>query len=217
MKPLEYRMTYRRKLPHIQIPGATLFVTFRLAGSLPAHIIRRLKAESERIRETLAEIADTREREAGEYRESRRQFGRWDDALTQSGYGPFWLKDERIARIVMDSLYYLNNKLYSLDAFCIMPNHVHAVFAPTEKDDGSYHALQAIMHSLKRHTARESNKILERKGRFWANEVYDHVVRDDEELVRIIRYVLYNPVKAGLVKRWQDWKWTYSGKRKNKD
>jgi len=35
------------------------------------------------------------------------------------------------------------------------------------------------------------------------------VVRDEKELNRIIWYTINNPVKAGLVKNAEDWKWTY--------
>ena len=47
------------------------------------------------------------------------------------------------------------------------------------------------------------------KEGFWDAESYDHFVRDDAELARIINYVLNNPVQAGLVKDWRDWKWSW--------
>lgn len=43
-------------------------------------------------------------------------------------------------------------------------------------------------------------------------ESYDHVVRDEEEFVRIIDYIVENPVKAGLVDNWTSWKYTYLSK-----
>jgi putative transposase len=54
-----------------------------------------------------------------------------------------------------------------------------------------------------------SNKLLKRKGIFWQHESYDHVVRDQDECSRIIRYVLENPVKAGLAGSAGEWKWNY--------
>lgn len=54
------------------------------------------------------------------------------------------------------------------------------------------------MHSIKRHTARQCNRLLNREGRFWQEESYDHCVRNEDELERIIYYVENNPVKAGL-------------------
>lgn len=65
------------------------------------------------------------------------------------------------------------------------------------------------MHSLKRHTAQQANQVLGRSGIFWAHESFDHYIRDGAERRRIIEYVLQNPVKAGLAKRWQDWPWNY--------
>jgi putative transposase len=65
------------------------------------------------------------------------------------------------------------------------------------------------MHSLKRHTARQANLLLGQEGMFWQHENYDHFVRDDAELGRIIRYVLHNPVKAGLADDWKNWKWSF--------
>ncbi len=55
----------------------------------------------------------------------------------------------------------------------------------------------------------KANKILNRKGAFWQHESYDHVVRDGNELERIINYVLHNPVRAGLVSSRDQWKWSY--------
>ena len=65
------------------------------------------------------------------------------------------------------------------------------------------------MMSLKRYTARQCNDILGREGQFWQHESYDHVIRNQAEWERIIKYVLDNPVKAGLVEKWDDWPWTY--------
>ena len=49
---------YRRKLPHIQPQGATFFVTFRLAGSLPDAVIELLKAEHETERLAATTISE---------------------------------------------------------------------------------------------------------------------------------------------------------------
>ncbi|PIW20573.1 MAG: hypothetical protein COW33_01770 [Anaerolineae bacterium CG17_big_fil_post_rev_8_21_14_2_50_57_27] len=90
-----------------------------------------------------------------------------------------------------------------------MPNHGHLVCTPLEKENGEFNSLAEILQSLKRHTARQSNLILSRSGAFWQDESYDHIVRDQAELERIIKYVLYNPVKAGLIDDWKKWKWSY--------
>ena len=84
------------------------------------------------------------------------------------------------------------------------------MFSPLQKGDGEYHSLSSIMHSLKLFTANQANNLLQRRGKFWQEESYDHVVRDEAELVRIREYILQNPVRAGLVSEWDEWEWTFA-------
>ena len=213
MDTLEYKIFYRRHLPHIQPPGATFFLTYRLAGSLPAAIQEELLAEGERIEKMLSQIENPDERVKQAYLEQRRMFGKWDAALDTASAGPQWLADDRVAQIVAESLHHLHGNMYDLDTYCIMSNHAHAVFTPLVREetaeDESYYALSTIMHSHKRHTARQSNRVLGREGQFWQHESYDHVVRNEQELQRIRRYIIQNPVKAGLVAHWEEWPWSY--------
>ncbi len=209
MSNLAYQFFYRRRLPHYQPPGATFFITFRLAGSLPQEVIQQLVAEARRIDEQLARILDVQERERQAYREQRRMFGKWDKLLDTSTTGPHWLKQADIAAQLADSLHQRDQRVYDLHAFCIMPNHAHVICHPLLKSDGAYHALSSMLHSLKRYTAEEGNRLLGRTGIFWQHENYDHAVRNEAEWRRIIRYVVGNPVAAGLVERAADWKWSY--------
>jgi REP element-mobilizing transposase RayT len=210
MGNLGYKAFYRRQLPHIQPHGATIFVTFRLAGSIPREVLVRWSREYlelERILATLEQPEiDERKNEF-----TRRRFRELDDCLDRAETGPHWLKDDRIAQLVVDGLRYLDDRVYRLDAFCVMSNHVHAVFAPLllSTENNEYHSLSVIMHSLKRHTAREANRLLKRTGTFWEHESYDHYVRDQAEWERIVNYVINNPVKAGLIENWSKWPYSY--------
>jgi hypothetical protein len=67
------------------------------------------------------------------------------------------------------------------------------------------HTLSEIVHSWKSFSAKSANRILGRKGPFWQQEYYDHLVRDQSELERAIRYVGQNPAKANL----KNWKWVW--------
>lgn len=209
MSNLDYKPYYRRNLPHIQPPGASLFITFRLAGSIPVAMLQMLDNEREQMEKRIAKIADRAERYRLADQEHRRYFGKWDEALDSAQGCPRWLQDERIADLVCNSLHHLDGQKYTLDAFCVMPNHVHLVCTPLARDGEKYQAMGSIMHSLKRYTALHANELLARKGDFWQHESYDHVVRDEQEYNRIVMYVLNNPVKAGLVSRPKDWKWSY--------
>jgi REP element-mobilizing transposase RayT len=206
---LSYKFSYQRRLPHIQPEGATFFVTSRLAGSLPAQVVAQLTEERERFNGELTKIKDNKERTEQAYLISRKLFGKWDDELDKSTRVNY-LADPRVADLITDSLHYRDSKVFELIAFCLMPNHTHVVFTPLEESKDKYFSLSRIMHSLKRHTARNANLILGRKGIFWQHENYDHVVRDDGELERMVKYVLNNPVKANLVQEQTNWKWSYS-------
>lgn len=210
MNNLEYQVFYKRHLPHLQLPGATLFITFRLAGSIPVRVQQQLIDESRRIDKALERIQDSRERAIQALVAKRRAFLGWEQCLDAVQCGSRYLENRQIADLVCDSIHQRDGDIYDLIAFCIMPNHVHIVFTPNADEDGSYYAMSSIMHSMKRYTARQANKILRREGDFWQHENYDHFARDKSELVRIVSYVLNNPVKAGLVKSHEQWEWSYS-------
>ena len=65
--------------------------------------------------------------------------------------------------------------------------------------------LSGIMHSLKSYTANRINEVLQRSGRLWQPESYDHWVRDEAELFRIAEYMALNPVHAKLVSEPHEW------------
>lgn len=210
MSNLDYRLFYRRNLPHYQPANATLFVTFRLTGSLPVQVLQRLREEYERAVTEIDSTLDLRERAVLEYRTQRRLFGRMDGYLDAAGTGPRWLAEQAIGELMINSLHYRHGRVYNLDTFCVMPNHVHVIFAPLKGANEKSHSLSSIMQSLKGYTAHKSNTVLGREGAFWHHESYDHVVRDAEEHERIVKYVLNNPVKAGLVADRRDWPWNYT-------
>lgn len=206
---LSYKLSYRRRLPHIQPEGAAFFVTSRLAGSLPEAVVEKLHRERDLIDAELEKITETHKRAEASYLASRRLFGKWDKALDESSTEIKYLANPNVAKLIVESLHFRDGKVYELIAYCIMPNHIHIVFTPLEESKNKYYSLSKIMHSLKRHTAREAHLILGRHGIFWQHENYDHFIRDDGELERIVKYVLYNPVKANLVQEQTDWKWSY--------
>ena len=69
--------------------------------------------------------------------------------------------------------------------------------------------MHTIMQGIKGATARYANQILGRGGKsFWQQEYYDRFCRNDKEFQNIRGYIAKNPVKAGLVARPEDWKWS---------
>jgi REP element-mobilizing transposase RayT len=170
---------YRRRLPHFHPDGAHLFVTWRLDGSLPV-------APPDVI-----------------YATPGHAFAAEDRALAQ-GHGRLWLRDARVARQIVEAIRTGESRkqFYELQAWVVMPNHVHMLILP-------HAALSQITHWIKGRTAREANLLLGRTGEpFWQDESHDHWVRNKREFHRIVAYIEENPVSAGLAATPEDWPWS---------
>jgi REP element-mobilizing transposase RayT len=174
---------YARHLPHWQPHGRSIFLTWRLHGSLPEEAVRRLKQG--------AGLSP------GEY------FLDVDRILDRAKTGECWLANSQIADCVAAAIRRGENLgHYVLQAFAIMPNHVHLLIEPSIP-------IHQVTRSLKGVTAREAKVILSRTGNhFWQDESFDHYVRDGKQFNRIEMYIENNPVAAGLVQQPQLWRWS---------
>ena len=162
-------------------------ITFRLYDSLPKEVIEEIKLK-------LDIKKDDPSCNSMQYRRLRQKIAEYEDA----GYGQCFLRDERIAAIMQDTLKHFDGERYKLLCWCIMPNHVHVLI---EVNEGW--SLSKIMHGWRSYTANEANRILGRTGKFWMEEYYDRYIRNDNHLQKTINYILNNPANAGL----DDWPW----------
>jgi putative transposase len=198
---------YHRNLPHIHPEGYPLFITFRFAASLPLDVLQELTAHRERNSKSQSpdEI----------YKIEKKYFGRYDEWLDRCISGPRWLENKKVANIVADKIHSMNGKHFRLMAYCIMPNHVHLLIESIISNHLEHlgktakYPVTDALRLLKGSTARACNLKLKRNGQFWNHESYDHYARDEQELKRIVKYILNNPVKAGLAKEWKDWQFTH--------
>jgi REP element-mobilizing transposase RayT len=188
-------------LPHIKREGGSYFVTFRLAGTLPAEVLLRFKQEREQI---LAQaLAGKRPLTWHEQEELFRWYSGRVDTYLDAGHGDCWLKQPAIADLVADALRFHENVRFDLLAWVVMANHVHVVLRPRPN-----WTLSRILQSWKGYTAHEANRLLGRTGKsFWQKESFDHLVRNEEDLHRCCHYTTANPVNANLCVRPEDWKW----------
>ena len=81
-----------------------------------------------------------------------------------------------------------------------MPNHVHVIVTPYLE-----HSLSKILHSWKSFTSNQINKKLGTSGKLWEEESFDHVVRNEESLIKFTAYIDSNPVVAGLCETARTW------------
>lgn len=160
-------------------------ITFRLYDSLPKEVIEEIKRKLDIKKEDC---------NSNQYQRLQQKIAEYEDA----GYGQCFLRDERIAAIMQDTLKHFDGERYQLICWCIMPNHVHVLI---EVNEGW--SLSRIMHGWRSYTANEANRILGRTGKFWMEEYYDRYIRDDNHLQNTINYILNNPANAGL----DEWPW----------
>lgn len=206
-KPLRTRLTSvrvhsRGYLPHWKSDGAVYSVTARLADSLPAHVLDRLRRQH---LEAVADCSRSGDLTAVHHAELELVHALRVDEQLDRGYGSCILGDPRVAAMVLAAVRYFDTERYELIAACVMPNHLHLVLRPLEE-----WSLSSIMHSIKRYTSREANRILGSSGRNWQHESFDRIIRDAADLERTVRYVLENPDKAHLG---EDWPWRYASCR----
>ena len=209
-------MFRRRNLPHWDVENRPVFVTVRLFGTLPGASWRRVqtyRAELARKAERLQLSPSERER----WR-SKRLFLFLDELLDAEMPDPP-LSDPRLAPLVESAMRFFDGERYDLLSYSIMPSHLHWLFRPLESwavravAEASSRGRERtpreiITHSVQSYTATQCNRVLGRQGCFWQAETFDHWVRDDSELARIIHYIEQNPVRARLCTQAQDWPWT---------
>jgi REP element-mobilizing transposase RayT len=189
---LQEKHFHRRNLPHLYYNEGIYFVTFRLYDSIHPDELDKLQ-----------EI--TRFRNDGK---KKRFFKKYDALLDKPFKNVKHLQKTEIAEICTNAILHFDGKDILVICFVIMPNHIHLVFELVNKTK----LVGDILGSIKKYSAREANKILKRKGKFWQAESFDRLVRDEKELFNIIKYVLLNPVNAGLVEDYNDWPNTYCRK-----
>jgi REP element-mobilizing transposase RayT len=197
----------RGSLPHLKREGGAYFVTFRLAGTLPQAVLARLKAERENILQQA--LAAKRPLTWQEQEELFRWYSLRVDKYLDAGHGDCWLKPPEIAGLVAGAIQFHQGIRFELLAWCIMPNHVHAVLRPL-----AGWTLSQILKGWKGFTGRQANEKLNRTGRpFWQKESFDHLIRDENDRHRCCHYTVMNPVSAGFCKCPEAWKWSSAGRR----
>jgi type I restriction enzyme R subunit len=206
--PLEMRLfdpdsevwVLERRLPHWSQPGAVTFVTWRTEDSMPKEVLDQWFDDRSRLlrsygidpsaadwQEHAAKINDPKLREG-----LHCLWNRWHDAL-DIGHGACVLRRSELADIVAKSLRHFDDQRYIMLDYVVMPNHVHLLAAFPDK-----RALLAQCESWKHFTAVQVNRRLGRKGRFWQQDAFDHLVRCEKQFRYLRDYSANNPVKAGL-------------------
>lgn len=117
-----------------------------------------------------------------------------------------------MASTLEQSFQYYRGSRYQLLAWTIMPNHVHILIKPC-------YSLPRIVQSWKTYSARWALRNAERLhlqlpvGGFWMRGYWDRYIRTETHLEAAMHYIRENPVKAGLCRSADEWRWSGSGNR----
>ena len=138
-------------LPHWETDNAIYAVTFRLNDSVPKEVRETWDAEREDLR-LKSESGSISGEEANRltWLHSEKV-----EAWLDAGHGSCVFRDPGCAQLMADVLKHFDGQRYRLDAWCVMPNHVHAVVMPH-----AGHSLSDIVHSWKSYSAQQLNQRL---------------------------------------------------------
>ncbi len=186
----------RGYVPHIESHLLKQHVCFRLADSLPAHVVVGMLAELK----TMPPLLRTAEME-------KRVM-----AYLDAGHGSCVLREPELAELVHDAFIRFHGIRYTLHAWCVMPNHVHVLFQALPG-----WTMSKIISTWKSYTGRRISEWRRRAGLVpgrpgvWQREYFDRYIRDAVHNANVVDYIHENPVKAGLVDRAGAWRYSSIG------
>jgi putative transposase len=190
----------QRRLPHWCQPGSHHFITFRTADSLPRVVHDAWREERDRWlwSRGIDDAGTSLERHiarlpAADREVFKRRFAGLPQQLLDEGHGACLLRKPHLRAIVVDSLKHFDGERYTLEAFVVMPNHVHVLAGL-----GPGGCLLRECRTWKKYAATKINAAIRRRGSLWQTESWDHLVRSVESFEWIRRYIANNPGKAGL-------------------
>jgi len=126
-------------------------------------------------------------------REYHEKFTAAKEKWLDAGHGSCVLRKSDCRGVMESTLTHFDGMRCEQLSWVVMPNHVHLLFVlnPTW-------TLEQLVHSWKRQSAREINKILGRTGALWQKDYFDRLIRDSDHLGNCVQYIRRNPLKAKL-------------------
>ena len=171
-------------LPHWNQTRKIQFITIRLADSLPQDRIAEIRSIKDEFLRQHPEQPWSNET----IRHYHTLVGIAEEKLMDNGYGSCILRLPQVRNVLEETIRYFDGLRFKLIAYVIMPNHVHLLVQTIEN-----YALADILHSIKRHSARNINKLIERTGGLWFREYYDRMIRNRGHFDRALKYIENNP------------------------
>jgi putative transposase len=110
-----------------------------------------------------------------------------------------------LAQAIVEALEYRRRqRRWFVYAYCVMPDHLHAVVQMRDAARVGGTSLLQVLSGFKSFTTHRAWSA-GLHGRLWQHDQYDRLLRNDGEFATRCRYVLDNPVRKGLVEDWTEW------------
>jgi hypothetical protein len=186
--PLGALRKTRHHLPHWHQDHVYAFVTWRLADALPQLTVDRIKRDRQ-----LWFNAHPQPWTIDTVRQYRVLFSNRIDKLMDSGAGACTLRHPGASRVVASTLAYFDGQRYDLEAYVVMPNHIHTLVRLGDAD-----LLPNIVHSWKSYSAKQLAGFARNPRRVWQSGYWDRLVRDPKHVAFYGRYIEGNPENARL-------------------
>ena len=121
----------------------------------------------------------------------------------------WWVLPEAARDTVLERCLAEHKKTIFVEAAVVMPEHVHLAFWILRDRDDYPMSIPAVMKQIKGSSGYKVNRLLQRKGPVWQQESFDRILRIEEKLETTIEYIRQNPVRRGLVKRPEEYRWLW--------
>ena len=190
-------------LPHYDIKYKFQFITLREYGSIPQSILKTIEDKTIKFNEDFLKYNSFThyERQIRIQHLRLKLFEKYQDC----GYGRCLFKKKEIANIIKEALLFYNDKNYEIISWVIMPNHIHLLVYLYPN-----YELAKFIHYVKSITTNKIKKYIDISEKIWSNDYFDRYIRNHFHYCKTVNYIRMNPVKAGLCKDYQDWKFTDS-------
>ena len=115
---------------------------------------------------------------------------------------------EQERQVVLDACLHWHKTRAEVRLVTVMPDHVHLILTPMQKEGGEWWKLEELLHSIKGFTSHEIQRQRGATGSLWQDEYFDRLLRDEDEFHEKWNYMLNNPIKAGLAHT--PWEYAYT-------
>ncbi|EDM25635.1 hypothetical protein LNTAR_25115 [Lentisphaera araneosa HTCC2155] len=190
-------------------------ITYRLADSLPNEVLKQPGAPLKRLGAPHSNADESTQKR------------KLTESLLDQSYGSCILQDPKVAQQQIEAWTYFDRERYELIAYVVMPNHVHLMIktynewpisklVPSWKKHVTYYVQkdkELWGEYSKSYLIFKANSTLEHKDPstkvyLWQQEYWDRFIRDENHFQNSIRYIMKNPIKAGLADSIEAWPWS---------